>query len=149
MQEKFSDAERNGLSALLDEIIPPGRDGRMPGAGQLGLEARIEADLAKQEGLIEVARAGLAALDEASGGSFVELDRSRRRGIVDQVVAAHPALVPSLVFLTYTAYYEHPQVRVGLGRDPRPAHPGGYELEPFDPDLVEQVLRREPLYRKV
>ena len=149
MQEKFSDAERSGLSALLDEIIPPGRDGRMPGAGQLGLEARIEADLAKQEGLTEVARAGLAALDEASGSAFSELDRTQRRAVVDQVAAVHPALIPSLVFLTYTAYYEHPQVRVGLGRDPRPAHPGGYELEPFDPGLVEQVLRREPFYRKV
>ena len=145
----LSEQERIGLRALLDVLIPPDRDGRMPGAGELGLVQRVETQLAKQEGLVAIVQAGLAALDAGAGAAFAELEPARRRAVVDRVAEAHPALVPSLVFFTYVAYYEHPQIRVALGREARPAHPGGYELEPFDPELVARVRRRAPFFREV
>ena len=56
------DAAR-ALSSVLDEIIPPSADGRLPGAGELGLAGRIER-IAELRVVIEQ---GLAALDELAG----------------------------------------------------------------------------------
>ena len=38
----FSDEQRRTLTALLDEIVPPSEDGRLPGAGAIGLASRID-----------------------------------------------------------------------------------------------------------
>jgi hypothetical protein len=57
--------------------------------------------------------------------------------------------VQSLTFPLYIAYYQHPRVLEALGREARPPHPEGYEIEPFDPSLLEPVRRRPKLYREV
>lgn len=143
--------ERRGLSALLDEIIPPSADGRMPGAGEVVTE-RLAGEVAARPDLLASVRSGLALLDRVARGevgeSFAALSREDRRRVIAQVVEAEPGLVPSLAFPTYVAYYEHPRVLVALGREPRPPHPGGYEIEPFDPSLLENVRRRARLYRE-
>ncbi len=38
----FSDSERRALESVLDEIIPQSSDGKLPGAGTLGISAHIE-----------------------------------------------------------------------------------------------------------
>ena len=60
----------------------------------------------------------------------------------------HVALVPGLVFQIYVRYYQHPRVLTGLGLEPRPPYPKGYEMEPADPSLLERVRRKPPLYRE-
>ncbi len=39
---RFSDHEERALATVLDQIIPPRSDGRLPGAGELGLVRHIE-----------------------------------------------------------------------------------------------------------
>jgi len=147
-----TDDERRLVAALLDEIIPASADGRMPGAGELGLAERVITDLSKQPGLLELVRVGLAALDRVArgerGDAFAALPAPDRKGILEQIVQADPAFVSMLLFPTYVAYYEHPRVLAGLGREPRPPHPKGYELEPFDPTLLDVVRKRAPLFRE-
>lgn len=148
----LSDDELGTLAALLDHVIPPSADGRMPGAGAVGLADRISRELSARPGVLEVVRGGLASLDRIARGErgdpFAKLPAADRRGVLDQVSAAEPGLVPSLAFPTYIAYYEHPTVLAALGLEPRPPHPQGYELEAFDESLLEGVRRRSPSYRE-
>ncbi len=148
----LSDEEQSGLAALLDEVIPPSADGRMPGAGALGLADRVAGELAKQGPVLELVQAGLATLDRVARGEcgvgLGALAPDDRQRIVEQVAAAGTDLAPMLAFPTYIAYYEHPEVLSALGLEPRPPHPKGYELEPFDESLLEGVRQRARLYRE-
>lgn len=147
----LSDAENSCLSALLDEVIPPSPDGVMPGAGEIGLADRLADELGSKPDALAALRDGLGALDVAArdecGTVFAALGRDDRKRILARVGEAQPGLVPGLLFPTFVGYYEHPRVLVGLGLEPRPPHPGGYELEPFDESLLEGVRKGARLYR--
>ncbi|MDG2305085.1 MAG: gluconate 2-dehydrogenase subunit 3 family protein [Candidatus Binatia bacterium] len=148
----LSDDERRGLTGLLNEVIPPNPDRGMPGAGDLGLAGIVAVALAKHPVVLDALKAGLATLDRVArgecGDAFSALAPGDRKRILGQVEDAGSVLVPMLAFPTYVAYYEHPEVLVALGREARPPHPKGYELEPFDPRLLESVRSRGRLYRE-
>jgi len=148
----LSEDEKRTLRVLLDEIIPPSSDGRMPGAGQIGVAERLAGEMEQRPDGLAGLQAGLATLDRAArgecGSAFAELAREDRKRILAGVPEAAPALVPGLLFPTWVAYYEHPRVLAALGREPRPPHPGGYELEAFDDRLLDGVRRRARLYRE-
>ncbi len=131
------------LDAILDTLIPPSEDGRMPGAGSLGLASAVGEET---KGAGEVVAAGLAAA-EAAG--FAERDLEGRVEVLRELESSQPAFVPTLFFPTCAAYYQHPQVLVGLGLEPRPPHPKGYALEPGNLDALERVRARGKLYRDV
>lgn len=137
------------LTAVLDEIIPPSEDGRMPGAGEAGVVAHIEAQLARSPELQPAIEQGLAALRDVTGGGFAALAPEARREALDSLAASQPGFVPMLAFQTITGYYQLPRVLEGLGLEPRPPHPKGYELEAGDLSLLDPVRERGPRYREV
>ena len=137
------------VSAVLDTIIPPSEDGRMPGAGQLGLGDTVREETgALWPTLVE----GMEALDQRARDSgpsgFVELDLDQRSEYLTASAESHPGLVPGLVFYVYTAYYRNPVVVEALGLEARPPYPLGYSLDAGDLELLEPVRRRAPFYRK-
>lgn len=140
------------LAALLDEVIPSSADGRMPGAGQLGLAEKIAREVAARPGALDAVTSGLHALDRIARGEhgdvFASLEPDARKRVVEQVSAADPVLLASVAFPAYIAYYEHPKVLVSLGMEARPPHPKGYELEPFDETLLDKVRSRKRLFRE-
>jgi hypothetical protein len=147
------EAERRCLAAALDEIIPRSADGRMPGAGELGLVAHLEGALARSPELRAVLARGLAALDAAArrsgAGGFAALPAGEERtALLREVAAEEPPLLSGLVFHTYAGYYQHPRVLEALGLEARPPFPLGYELPAFDASLLDRVRRRAPLYRR-
>jgi hypothetical protein len=131
------------LDAILDTLIPPSADGRMPGAGSLGLADAVRA---QTQGAGELVSAGLAAV-EAAG--FADLDLEDRVGVLRELESTQPAFVLTLYLPACAAYYQHPKVLVGLGLEPRPPHPKGYELEPGNLATLERVRKRGKLYRDV
>ena len=139
------------LTAVLDFVIPPSADRDMPGAGELGLAERVSGDLASR-GAEELLRDGLgrlgASAKDAVGAAFAELPSDRRRTVIEEFEAAGGGLAGMLAFPTYIAYYEHPRVLTALGREPRPPHPVGYELEPLDAKRLDVVRARGKLYRE-
>jgi len=147
----LSPAEVRALACVLDLLVPRSADGRLPGAGELGLVAAIEAALRDAPGLRPAVHLGLAALAERArergAEGFDALPAAERRAALDAIAAAQPAFVPGLVFHTYVAYYRHDRVLLGLGLEPRPPHPLGYALEPGDFSRLEKVRRRGRLYR--
>jgi hypothetical protein len=150
---RFTTGERHTLAAVLDEIIPPSGDGRLPGAGALGLATHVEAALQATPALLPVIAAGLATLDALAtrrhGRGFAALAAEDRHATLNEHAASEHAFPPILVLLTYTGYYRHPRVVTALGLEPRPPHPQGYDVGPDDPHLLDAVRRRPPLYRTV
>lgn len=137
------------LACVLDEIIPPGGGGRLPGAGELGLARRIAA----VPELTAVVAQGLAGLDararERGAAGFADLAAAQRREVLDELAAAQPAFLPGLIFQTYVGYYQDPRVLEGLGLEPRAPHPLGYALDGSDLDsLLASVRQRRGLYRE-
>jgi hypothetical protein len=137
---------------VLDEIIPPSPDGRLPGAGELGLADHVEAVLRRAPELRPVVARGLAALDalarEHGARDFAALPRDARVEALHGLAATEPQCLPGLVFHTYTGYYQAARVLEGLGLEPRPPHPKGHVLEAGDLGLLEPVRRRGKLYRE-
>lgn len=148
---RLSAAQRSALAAVLDAIVPPSVDGRLPGAGELELAPAIEQQLGAM--WVFTAR-GLDALDalarERGAAGFSAIAPAERAQVLDAHAAADPGFLPGLVFQTYSAYYQHPRVLEGLGLEPRPPHPKGYALEQSDLEaLLAPVRARAKLYRDV
>jgi hypothetical protein len=139
------------LNCLLDEVVPPSSDGRLPGAGGLELASPLAASLERAPDALELVLRGIAALDERarSRGSvgFAAIPEAKRPQLVEEVEADAPGLMATLAFCVYPLYYRAPQVLEGLGLEGRPPFPKGYELEPFDEDLVAPVRRLPRLFR--
>lgn len=148
----FSSAELRTLAAVLDVIVPPSSDGQLPGAGELGLAAAV-VEAARQNPLLRPAVAqGLAAIEAVARdrglASFPAASAAARTEIVKSATGDAAQLVPALLFPIYIAYYQHPRVLEGLGREARPPFPKGYAMAPFDPALLEPVRKRKrPLFR--
>jgi hypothetical protein len=143
---RFSADQCSVLAHVLDEIIPPSPDGRLPGAGQLGLVNAIEEALAKMPDLRTMIADGLSDLERAArdkhAAAFGALARPEKLQLMSEQSFVFP-----LTFQTYVAYYQHPRVAAALGLATRPPHPEGYAMEPNDPALLEPVLRRRKMYR--
>jgi hypothetical protein len=142
--EALSPAQRATLSCVLDEIVPPSEDGRLPGAGALGLAGAVEEHLQRTPGAV----AALAqALEALGAGGFPVLAGALRTQALHDFAASSPSFVPSLLAPTYVLYYREPRVLAALGLEARPPHPKGYVLEPGDLGLLEAVRRRGKIYR--
>ena len=148
----FSPDQVRTLASVLDRIIPPSGDGRLPGAGEIGLAGAIEEALRETPGRLAEVAEGLAALDglARSRGSedFSALPDPARLEALGELEAARPEFLPGLVFHTYVGYYQDPRVVEALGLEARPPHPDGYEMEPGDLTLLDDVRRRTKLYRE-
>ena len=136
--------QRATLSCVLDEIVPSSEDGRLPGAGTLGLAGAVEGFLQRTPGAVaDLAR----ALDALGAAGFAALADAQRTRALHDFEAMHPGFVPGLIAPTYLGYYQEPRVYEALGLEPRPPHPKGHVLEPGDLSLLEAVRRRGKIYR--
>jgi hypothetical protein len=143
----FSEQELRRLASVLDEIIPPSADGRLPAAGQLGLARVIGDALQKTPDLRAMIAQGLSELDtlarDRKAAPFTALSRDDKVQLLNE-----QGFVLPLAFQTYIAYYQQPQVVAALGMDARPPHPGGYEMPPNDLSLLDAVRRRAKGFRE-
>ncbi len=143
--------DKNILTLILDELIPPSGDGRLPGAGALGIAADVEAAVKATPALAPVIQGGVSALEGLSrardAGGFVALSRSERVAVLHEIEGADPAFVPTLLMLAYVGYYGNDRVVAMLKPDANPPHPRGYEVEPDDTTLLDPVRSRGKLYR--
>jgi len=151
--QALTDDERRTLACVLDELVPPAPERRLPGAGEIGLAAHMERLAAELPAFRAALLPGLAALREIAqrrgAAGFAALRGEERLSALNELAAAQPAFVPNLVFQTYVAYYREGRVLESLGLEPRPPHPKGHELAPLDPARLDAVRARPPLYRKV
>ena len=147
----FTPDQERALICVLNEIIPSSGDGKMPGAGDIGLVAQILAAVEQRPELGASIARGLSALDGVArrkhADGFATLSREAKVAALEEVAAAEEGFLIGLMFPTFVAYYQHPRVLEGLGREPRPPFPQGFEVPPFDLTLVDPVRRRGKMYR--
>ena len=143
----LSKEEYRVLASVFDEIIPPSTDGRLPGAGQLGLAGYGVEARQKTPDLVATVAQGLSELDNQARSrnapGFAALARDDKLRLLNE----WGFLLP-LTLHTYTGYYQHAQVMEALGLEARPPHPEGYHMEPNDLSLLDPVRRRAKLYRE-
>src|SRR5262249_22958219 len=112
--QQFSDSERRTLVAVLDEIIPPSRDGRLPSAGRAEGGGYIERALRALPDLRLMITAGLGELEATAqnryGQSFPAVDRDDRAALLSEQGFVFP-----LTLHTYAGYYQAPAVVEALG----------------------------------
>ena len=144
MTAPLSSDERSLLASVLDELVPPSGDGRLPGAGELGLAAHVD-EATRGPGL----RAALVeALAQLAAQGFAGLAPPEKRARLEALARQAPAVFDAILLSTYGGYYHQPRVVEALGLPPRPPFPQGYAVAPTDFALLDPVRRRPPLYRK-
>jgi len=144
---RFSADAARTLASVLDEIIPASLDGRLPGAGALGLVGYVEGALRKAPELRPMIVQGLADLDEAArqrhAQPFLSLSKAEKIALLNEQGFLFP-----LLFHVYVGYYQSAPVATALGLGARAPHPQGYEMEPNDLTLLDPVRRRGRFYRE-
>ena len=139
----WSENQGRLLTGLLDVIVPASADGRVPAAGALGiadfLVSKASADPALAVSLREVL-SHAAALAEARGANFDDLDAAGRIAVVEALEQEAADAFTALLWHTYMGYYSRADVRPHFGLSDRPTQPEGYELPEDDPDELADML---------
>lgn len=147
----MDDATLRMVTDLLDLVVPPTADGRLPGAGALGMATHVAATVENTPMLAGVVDYGLSALRDAATqrnpGGWAALSATEKADVFGAFAADDQFFLPAFLFLAYSGYYQHPRVVESLGVEPRPPHPIGYPMEPNDLTLLEPVRRRARMYR--
>lgn len=146
----LSNQQRLCLASLLDVIIPPSDDGRMPGAAEMDFYSYLVEQAPDFTALIEAAVSELEALSTKLGDEdFTALDGEQKCTIVDEFAATRSDIFPLLVMQIYVCYYQQDQVLEALGLEARPPFPKGNEVIAGDLSLLDPVRQRSRLYREV
>jgi len=144
MTEDFS-VDQQLLETLLDVVIPPSADGRLPGAGTLGLTDTIARTVRQMPMLRPVLEYGFSALAELAtrrnAGGWAALTPAERADVFAEF------FLPAFLFLAYSSYYQAPRVVEALGLEARAPHPKGYPMDEDDLMLLDAVRRRGKMYR--
>jgi len=139
------------LETLLDVVIPPSADGRLPGAGTLGLSDTIARTVRQMPMLRPVLDYGFGALAELAmrrnAGGWGALTPAERAEVFAEFTATDQFFLPAFLFLLYSGYYQHPRVVEALGLEARAPHPKGFAMEADDWTVLEPVRTRGKTYR--
>lgn len=141
-------AQRALLDIVLDMIVPPGTDGRMPGAAEVGVPAYL---VAEAPDALPALRGELDRLERISrehfARAFAQLQKGERQALVENLRAQEPAFMSRLAMETMACYYQHDRVLQALGREARPPYPKGYQVAQGDLSLLDPVRARGKIYR--
>jgi len=153
MADFTSDDERM-LTTLLDTILPPSADGRLPGAGSAALVRHVASTVERMPMLRTVVEYGLSGIGERARQrnpvGWDALSPDERTTVVREFTAENEFFLPGFLFLVYSGYYVDPAVVRTFGFEPRPPHPTGYAMEGEDlASLLEPVRRRGKMYRDI
>ncbi|HLY37769.1 MAG TPA: gluconate 2-dehydrogenase subunit 3 family protein [Candidatus Binatia bacterium] len=153
MADFTSDDERM-LTTLLETILPPSTDGRLPGAGNAALVRHVASTIERMPMLRTVVEYGLSGIGERARQrnpvGWDALSAAERTAVVREFTAENEFFLPGFLFLVYTGYYVDPVVVRQFGFEPRPPHPAGYAMEAEELDaLLAPVRRRGKMYREV
>jgi hypothetical protein len=142
----LSEPERALLRVVLGVIIPGSDDGHMPGAADIDTFSRLDQDTAAvyQHALGMLETACQAQHDKG----FAQLAAAQRTELIEGLETQHPELIGMLIGQTFALYYQDDAVVTALGLEPRPPHPGGYDIGVTDWGLLEPVKGRPKMYRE-
>ena len=117
----------------------------MPSAGSLDTFTGLAAES------LQLYQHALATLDtecQRLGTSLSALEPAGCAEILEELEARQPELVQMLIGQTMILYYQDDVVVSALGLEPRPPHPGGYDIGETDWSLLDPVRERPKFWRE-
>jgi hypothetical protein len=142
--------QRAMLDLVLNMIVPPSADGRMPGAAEVGVPDYLFAEAPE---VLSVLQHELAELDRRSHERFAQgfavLEAYGRKSLIKEMRAQDPSFMSRLAMEALACYYQHDRVLEGLGIEARPPYPKGHQVVQGDLSLLEPVRARGRNYRDV
>lgn len=145
--ELSAEERRALLASILDELIPPSSDGRLPGAGEIGVGDYIERELRERPEIAPFFENALSSIEELarrrSSAGFAASSRPERVEVLREFEASQTDLFGAIVLFTYAGYYSQRQISERLGLRPHP-QPDGYDLEAGDLDALLEKVRQRP-----
>ncbi len=147
-RQPLTSEQRAILDLVLNLIVPPSADGRMPGAAEVGVPAYLVAEAPDALPLLrqELGQLELRSRERFARG-FVELEEAERKNLIEAMRAQAPSFLSRLAAETLACYYQHDRVLAGLGLEARPPYPKGYQVAPGDLSLLDPVRARGKIYR--
>ena len=146
ISENLNEEQERTLIALLNLIIPPSEDGKMPGAADVGFFTYID-----NENLFPWIREGLLSIAQEShnkyGQEFSALSGSEQTQLIHRLRRSLFRFFSALTTQVMQCYYQHDHVLEAIGLEARPPFPHGYLLEEGDLTLLEPVYERGKIYR--
>jgi hypothetical protein len=146
--QPLTTGQRASLDIVLNLIVPPSADGRMPGAAEVGVLAYLYAEAPDA---LPVLCQELEELDrcarERFARGFAELEEQERKSLVGGMRAQEPSFLSRLAMEALACYYQHDRVLEGLGMEARSPYPKGYQVAQGDLSLLEPVRARGKIYR--
>ena len=146
--QSLNSGQRATLDIVLNMIVPPSADGRMPGAAEVGVPAYL---VAEAPDALTVLRRELEELERRSqerhARGFAEIEKHERQSLIEEMRAQEPSFMSRLSMETLACYYQHDRVLEGLGLEARPPYPKGYQVVQGDLSLLEPVRARGKIYR--
>lgn len=136
-QSVFSEAEQAALAAIVGQIIPASQEFDVPGADDPEILADILISGAHLRDRLAVALAE------------VDLEARDRAAMAAEFRKAFALEAELIQILTAQCYYRDARVMRALKLDVRPPFPVGYVQEPNDFSLLDPVIQRGEIYRKV
>ena len=131
------------LTAVLNRIIPAG--GEMPAAGDLGISTYVDGILFQAPHLRPHILGLLGRIQME--GEFESLPDDGRDALLRRIEAERRESFNVLLRVVYNGYYSSGQVLEAIGWSP--PDESGYQLEPFDPGLLDNVRKRGPIYTDI
>jgi hypothetical protein len=140
----LSEADRDLLRAVMDRLIPP--VDFLPGAGTMGLADEVAKLMAAHGRYGSAVLSILGALRVS--GAFGSTDGARRDAAIHAAEIALPQHFAHLIEAVYTVYYSRPEVHARVGWRTGPLQPAGFDLPPFNEDVLATARKRAPFWRK-
>lgn len=135
-------AQKGRLAALLNTIVPPSNDTKMPGAGELDLMQYIEEQEPEVAPLIN-------QVVDCFGDDFISGSLDDRHQLMERFSHDEPDLFNVLLFHTYAMYYQNDRVMAGIGLVGGAPFPRGNDAVAGDLSLLDKVVENTKGYRRV
>ena len=150
---RWSASERATIDALIDTLLPPSADGRLPAASQVGVAdylARRVTEVAGFDSQLALCLRKLAELASARNAAFAELGPEARTELVQALANAEPAAFAAAQRQTFIGYYTEPSIPGKFGFPNHPPQPLGHKQPPDDQleALLTPVRARGRRYRE-
>ena len=128
------------LTSVLDCLVPEGLG--MPGAGRIGVASYVDAVMAASPTIRDNVMEVMAALPDPV--TFRRLTEVEAVAALRRVSDSHTEAFDTLLQVTYTGNYVHPQVVAALGLHPDDLD---YPLDRLTPAMLDRAARSHDLRR--
>jgi hypothetical protein len=133
------------LSVVLDELIPPQPESRLAGAGREEVVQYVD-DKLTQAGVAPMISGGLAQLTANAqarfGKPFVQLEGKDRIALLRAFEQEQAMMLQLLIVHSCFGYYQQRDVLEQLDYEPRPPFPKGYDIDVGDDELFRNLKQR-------